>query len=184
MPQVWEALTQALAHRQRIELTYLSPRRPAATPHQHIVEPYERYFDPVQGHYYLHGWCLYTLEATNQLPRRHYIEYRVGRILHARLLPEKLPLNPPPAPHYAVDYELAPEVARHGITRQPRIEILAIERRDDGSALVHGQTTDLFWAVETLLHYGATCHILGGPEVLERMCAVVSRMSAIYDAKG
>ena len=68
-----------------------------------------------------------------------------------KVLPQKLSPVPPAAPRYEVVYELASQVARLGVSRQPEIEIHEVERRDDGSALVRGETDNLFWAVRALL---------------------------------
>jgi predicted DNA-binding transcriptional regulator YafY len=97
------------------------------------------------------------------------------------VLPQKLSPLPPAAPRYAVEYELTPTVARLGVTRQPKIEIQEIERREDGSALVRGETDSLFWAVHALLHYGPNCRVLGGPEMLREMRQTVRKMATIYD---
>ena len=183
-PGVWEGLTRALAERRRVEFSYRSPQREDATPRRHTVDPWERYFDTGRGHYYLRGWCYYTTGPDGRCERGHYIDYRLGRISDLQLLPNKLPPSPPPAPRYPVEYELAPQVARLGITRQPRIEIRQIERRPDGSALVRGMTDNLFWAAQALLHYGPTCRILGGPELLARMRAMVKKMAEMYGEGG
>jgi predicted DNA-binding transcriptional regulator YafY len=75
-------------------------------------------------------------------------------------------------------------VARLGVTRHPQIETTKVERREDGSALVRGETDSVFWAVRTLLHYGPNCRVLGGPEVVREMEHVVRAMAGIYTREG
>jgi len=177
---VWNGLTRALVARRRIEFTYRSPQQDDQTPRRHVVDPYERYFDTARGHYYLRGWCYYSEGPRGVRPQNRYFDYRLGRIADLQLRPEKLPPFPPPAPQYAVEYELSPRVARFGVSRQRGIEVTGVEMRPDGSALVHGHTHDPFLAVQALLHYGPNCRVLGGPEVLERMRSTVREMGEMY----
>jgi predicted DNA-binding transcriptional regulator YafY len=177
---VWDGLTRALVQRRRIEFLYASPQQTDVTPRRHVVDPYERYFDTTRGHYYLRGWCRETQGPRGRRLQECYFDYRLGRMRDLQVLPDKLPPQAPPATHYAVEYELSPRVARLGVTRQPGIEILTVEQRPDGGALVHGRTTDPFLAVQSLLHYGPNCCVLGGQEVLGHMQAVVKRMAESY----
>lgn len=179
-PAVWEALTRAFVERRRVELIYRSPQQEDAIPRRHVVDPWERYFDTARGHYYLYGYCHYTQGPRGRREQERYFHYRLGRIDAVQLLPTKLPPAPPPRARYAVEYELAPQVARLGISRHREIEIQEVERHPDGSATVRGTTDNLFYAVQALLHYGDTCRVLGGPEVLARMRRVVQRMAASY----
>jgi predicted DNA-binding transcriptional regulator YafY len=106
--------------------------------------------------------------------------YRLGRIQAVEVLPEKLPPMAPSAPRYKVEYELAPQIARFGITRHPQIEVQEVEQREDGSAIVRGETESVFWAVQALLHYGANWRVLGGAEVRREMQRVVQEMASVY----
>ncbi len=177
---LWDALTRALSERRRVEFLYQSPRYSDGIPHRHVVDPWERYFDTVRGHYYLHGWCHYSLGPQGREEQGHYIDYRLGRMRELQLLPEKLPPQPPPAPHYRVEYELAPELARLGVSRPRGIRILQVERHEDGSARVLGQAESLFWAAQALLPYGAGCRVLGGPQLRRQMQEIVRKMAEIY----
>ena len=179
-PGVWDGLTKALLERRQVELMYLSPRYEDGQPRRHLVEPYERYFDTTHGHYYLRAYCCRVEGPDGRDDPRCYRTYRVGRILELTVLPQKMSPLPPAAPRYAVEYELAPKVARLGVTRQRWIEIEEIERHEDGSALVRGETASLFWAVRALLHYGSTCRVLGGPEMVREMRQVVQEMAELY----
>lgn len=181
-PGVWEGLTDALTARRRIEFSYRSPRREDGTPLRHVVDPYERYFDTGRGHYYLHGWCHYTKDPQGgEHEQRCYHDYRLGRISDLQILPHKLPPTPPPAPCYAVEYELAPQVARQReVSQQRHIKNENVEHRTDGSALVRGTTDSIFWAIQELMHYRYNCRILGGPEMLAEMRETLRRWVQIY----
>lgn len=177
---VWKGLTKALMERRRIELTYLSPRYEDGQPRRLVVEPYRRYFDTMRGHYYLHAYCIRVDGPGGCEEPRCYHTYRLGRILELTVLPHKMSPVPPRAPCYAVEYELAARVSRLGVTRHPWIKIKDIEQRADGSAVVQGETESLFWAVQTLLHYGASCRVLGGSEMVRETRRVVKEMAEIY----
>jgi predicted DNA-binding transcriptional regulator YafY len=184
-PAVWDGLTRALTQRQRVEFHYLSPHYEDGVPRRHVVDPYEPpYFDTVRGHYYLRGWCRYIVGPLGRQEIGDYRDYRLGRMSHLQVLPDKLPPFPPSARRYSVVYELTPQVARLGITHHPRIEIEATEQRDDGSVLVRGTTDSLFWAIQALMHYRYNCRVLGGPEMLREMRATVQKMAAMYAEEG
>jgi predicted DNA-binding transcriptional regulator YafY len=179
-PEVWDALTRALVGQRRIEFTYRSPQQQDGVPRRHVADPYERYFDTVRGHYYLRGWCHYTDGPLGRYDQHKYFYYRLGRISDVRLLPHKLSPFPPPAPRYAVAYELSARIARLGITHHRGIDVEQTERREDGSVLVRGETDNVFWTIQTLLHYGPNCRVVGGPEMLREMGRVVGKMAEIY----
>jgi predicted DNA-binding transcriptional regulator YafY len=184
-PVVWDGLTRALTQRQRVEFRYLSPHYEDGVPRRHVVDPYEPpYFDTVRGHYYLRGWCRYSVGPLGRREISDYIYYRLGRMSDLQVLPNKLPPFPPPARRYSVVYELTPQVARLGITRHRRIEIEATEQRDDGSVLVRGTTDSVFWAIQALMHYRYNCRVLGGPEMLREMRATVQKMAEMYAEQG
>ena len=178
--EVWDKLTRALVSRRRVEFEYLSPQQEDRTPRRHVVDPYECFFDTVRGHFYLRGWCHYTDGPRGRHIHRRYFRYRLGRIRNVRVLPDKLPPAPPVAPRYRVEYVLASHVARLGITRHHGIEIECVDRKDDGRVIVQGTTEDVFWTARTLLHYGPSCRVLGGPELLQEMQALVGKMWELY----
>jgi hypothetical protein len=180
-PGVWRTLERALRQRRRLAIDYLSPRYADGEPRRHVVAPHELTFDTARGHTYLRAVCLETDSASAPPAGRGLISYRVGRIQAARVLPAKLSPLPPSERRAAVAYELAPEVARLGVSDRRWIAIEDVERRRDGSALVRGTTTDVFWAVQELLHYGATCRVVGGPEMVRRMREVVAGMARLYE---
>ncbi len=181
-PEVWRGLTKAYVTRRQVELRYLSPAYQEGRPRRHTVEPYEPYtFDTTRGHYYLRAYCRRVEGPAGTSRPNAYRTYRLGRIQGLRVLPQKLPPMAPSPPRYRVDYRLAPRIARLGVTHQPQIEVQDVEVREDGSAVVHGETESVFWAVQALLHYGANCEVLGGPEVRREMERVVREMAALYD---
>jgi len=180
-PAVREGVEKARQEHRRVEFLYLSPKYADGRPRRHVVDPYEHYFDTVHGHYYLYGYCHRIDSPDGSENPCTYITYRVGRILELAVLPQKFSSLPPTAPRYAVEYELAPEVARLGVTRQPRIEIQEIEQREDGSAVVRGETHSLFWAARSLLHYGPTCRVIGGPEMVQEIRTAVQEMAKMYE---
>ena len=183
-PAVWDGLARALLERRQVELLYLSPQYEDGQPRRHVVDPHRHYFDTTRGHYYLHAYCRSVQGPQGREEPCRYVDYRVGRILELKVLPHKLSPVAPAAPRYVVEYELAPEVARTGVTRPQRIEVEKIERRENGSALVRGETDSLFWAVRSLLHYGPTCRVVGGPEMVREMEAVVRKMAEVYGVGG
>lgn len=179
-PAVWEDLNRALLSRRRVEFLYLSPQYEDEQPRRHVVDPCRLYFDTTRGHYYLRAYCR-RIEGPQGLETcARYLTYRVGRVLELTVLPQKLLLLPS-VPRYRVEYELTPEVARMGITHQREIEVHDVEQREDGSALVRGETGNLFFAVRSLLHYGPNCRVVGGPEMVREMRSVVRALAAVYD---
>lgn len=180
-PGVRGALTKAYASRRQVELVYLSPQYEDGVPRRHLVEPYSpHYFDTTRGHYYLRAYCRQMEGPEGVEYPCTYFTYRLGRIQEVQILPKKLsPLKPTP-PHYEVVYELTPQIARLGISRHREIEVHKVERREDGSVVVRGETESIFWATQALLHYGANCKVLGGPEMVWEMRQVVEEMAAVY----
>jgi predicted DNA-binding transcriptional regulator YafY len=179
--EVEVGLAQALARRRRVEFEYLSPQYEDGQTRRHIVDIYEPYyFDTVRRHYYVRGWCHYIVGPMGQSQVDNYITYRLGRMRQVQLLPHKLPPAPPPGKRYPVVYWLAPDVARSGVTYRQWIHIERIEKQPDESAIVHGATESIFWAVQELMHYRHNCRVLGGPEMLQTMTETVKKMAELY----
>jgi predicted DNA-binding transcriptional regulator YafY len=180
-PEVLRGLRKAYRTGRQVELLYLSPGYEDGEPRRHVVEPYEPYtFDTTRKHYYLRAYCRRVETPGGSDYLNAYRTYRLGRIREVTVLPNKLPPIAPKAPRHEVVYELTPQVARLGVTRQPRIEVERVERRDDGSAVVYGETESVFWAVQSLLHYGANCKVVGGTEMRRAMERVVEEMARRY----
>lgn len=180
-PEVEVGLAQALARRRRVEFDYRSPQAKDGQPRRHVVDIYEpSYFDTVRRHYYVHGWCHYVVGPFGEVQMDKYITYRLGRMSHFQLLPHKLPPSPPSGKRHPVVYWLAPDVARSGMTYRQWIVIDRIEKENDGSAIVHGSTGSIFWAVQELMHYRHNCRVLGGADMLNAMTETVKKMAELY----
>jgi predicted DNA-binding transcriptional regulator YafY len=182
-PAVWSGLRKAWLEHRQAELLYVSPEYVDSLPRRHVVEIYDPPFlDTASGHYYLRAHCKYTGTPADRRDMNRYLTYRIGRIVEVTVLPQKLPSQRPSARQYVVEYELAARIAcAGGVTRQPWIEIHAVERRSDGSVLVKGETESVFSAVRTLLHYGPNCRVVGGPEMVREMRSVVEEMARVYE---
>jgi len=179
--QVEDGLTRALIQRRLVEFDYHSPAQQDRQPRRHTVEPRERYFDSVRGHYYLRGYCRYTVGPPGRREQNRYFQYRLGRIRNLKVRAAKLPPMPRRAAKVEVVYRLAPDIARRReVTRHPGIEILQTEQQPDGGVLVRAETAEVWWAVRTLLHYGANCQVVGGAEALLEMRRVVEEMGQVY----
>jgi predicted DNA-binding transcriptional regulator YafY len=181
-PGVDRALTKALISRRLIAFDYYSPSQPDGQPRRHTVEPWERYFDSARGHEYLYGYCRQTTSAAYGARDQHrYFHYRLGRIKNVSVLPGKLPATPPRVRTEPLVYRLAPEVVRRGeLSDHPGIEIQSEETGEDGRVTVYAETDNVWWAVRTLLHYGATCEILGGPAARYEAERTVRALAARY----
>jgi predicted DNA-binding transcriptional regulator YafY len=181
-PDVEAGLNRAVLKRRLIAFDYYSPRHPDRQPRRHTVEPWQRYFDSVRGHHYLRGYCRRVVEPGSEARPNRYLTYRLGRIANLELLPQKLPPFPPPSSRVELTYRLAPEIARLGdVTQHPGITILKTKTQPDDSIIVHAQTNDLWRATRSLLHYGATCRVIGGGEALAEMRRMVKEMAEIYE---
>jgi predicted DNA-binding transcriptional regulator YafY len=179
-PAVEEKLQEALQRRRRVEFAYTSPLNPDGLSRRHVVDIYEpAYFDAERGHYYVYGYCHYAVTPIGLESVETYVAYRLGRIRHLTLLPQKLPPSPPLPQQYPVKYWLAASVARGGVTQHRWIIIARVEPEGEG-VIVHGTTPHPFFAVQELMHYRENCRVLGGPELLQRMRDSVARMAALY----
>lgn len=175
-------LDRALLERRLVAFDYHSPAHSDGLPRRHVVEPWERRLDSVRGHQYLRGYCRRVSGPDGEAHYHRWISYRLGRMRNLELLPQKLPPTPPSAPRFELVYRLAPRVARGGnATRQPHIDMLRTEPQADGGLVVHAETDSVWWAVRALLHYGSTCQVLGGPEVLHEMRRTVEEMARVYE---
>ena len=184
---VWEAVQEAYNAKQQLQFDYISSRYEDGLPRQNIVEPWHFYFDTARGHYYLRGYCLWRGGPNGITEPRAYRNYRLGRIQagSVNVLPTKLPPLPRASRHYEVAYELSPEIARLGVSRQPGlVGKQQAEPAEAGWTRVTGQAEDLFLLSRNLLYYGANCRVLGGPELLREMRQLVIGLAEVYGAKG
>jgi predicted DNA-binding transcriptional regulator YafY len=184
-PLVEQNLDRAILKHRWVAFDYRSPKNIDQQPRHHTVEPWQRFFDAVRGHHYLRGYCRRMRGPAGESHPNRYLAYRLGRISNLELLPQKLPPSPPPTPKVKFTYRLAPEIARLGdVTTHPGITIEKIEPQPDDSIIVHALTTDPWWAVRSLLHYGSNCQILSGQEMLYEMRKTIKKMAEAYELLG
>jgi predicted DNA-binding transcriptional regulator YafY len=182
-PDVWTAVLEAYNAGQQLRFYYISSHYEDGLPRQNVVEPWQLSFDTARGHYYLRAYCLWRRGPDGVTEPRAYRHYRVGRIQagSAVVMPTKLPPFPRSAPRYEVVYELAPEIARLGVSHQPG---LVGEQHTkpiaNGWTLVTGQTENIFLLARNLLYYGAKCRVLGGSELLREMRQVAVGLAEFY----
>lgn len=179
---VWDIVQAAYERRQQIAFDYQSSSQADGIPRHHEVEPWYLYFSD-RGHYLLRGYCLFNDGPNGSWRPHQYIPYRLSRIVpgSVTLLNKKLPSTPRTPKPYKVIYELAPAVARFGVSRRP--ELLgepAIFPLDEGWVRVEGQTYDLFELARNLLYYGANCRVLGGVELRREMEKIVRDLAGVY----
>jgi predicted DNA-binding transcriptional regulator YafY len=181
-PQVEQDLNRARLERRLIAFDYHSPRHTEQQARRHTVEPWQQTFDSIRGHYYLRGYCRRVSGPKGEFHPNRYFLYRLGRIHNLEILPQKLPPSPPLVPKVKFTYRLAPAIARLGdVTTHPGITIEKTEPQPDGSIVVQAHTTDPWWTVRSLLHYGSNCQILSGNEVLYEMHRTVKAMAQVYE---
>ncbi len=175
---VWRAVERAYISHRRLEFDYISPQHADGIPRRNIVEPEKYFFNASRAHYYLRAYCLEVIGPYGAWRRNEVVEYRLGRIKNLRVLQTTFTPRRPSTPKHVLSYELAPEIARLGVTEHfPGSEITLYS---DGSALVNARVDNLFTALQTLLHYGPNCRVVGGPQAVESMRAIVSKMYAQY----
>lgn len=181
-PQLEAALSKALLEHRLIVFDYQSPAQADKQPRRHTVEPWQRYFDSVRGHYYLRGYCRRVAGPLGTFDLKRYFHYRLGRISNLEILPQKLPPFPPPVPKVKFAYRLSPEIARLGdVTAHPGITITALEPQPDESIIVQAETDDVWRAARSLLHYGPNCQVLPGSSVFYELQKTIKAMAAVYE---
>lgn len=176
--EVWDTIEYAVVKRRQLAFDYLSPRHEEPEPRHHLVEPYDLYFD--DGHYYLDAYCLRWSGPLGARDHHDYIQYRVDYIVpgSAEVRPDKLGPGRRTPRTYTLRYELAPVIARGGVSRRfPETEV---KIRDDGWAEVAATITNPFMAARRLLSYGAGCRVLGPAEVVRIIEEAVQGMAEVY----
>jgi len=175
---VWDAIEKACHRNCELEFEYMAPRHEDSTPRTHRVEPIHCTFDSTRAHYYLEAYCIEHRGPNGIFPGEAIWHYRLGRISAPRILPKRFVPGQRKPKKYELVYELAPEIARGGVTRH--IADCEVEKKPDGGAIVRAASMDLFFDLQTLLHYGANCRVLGGEEALQRIRDIVKKMSQNY----
>ncbi|HEX2907196.1 MAG TPA: WYL domain-containing protein, partial [Phototrophicaceae bacterium] len=179
-PEVWDIIELACDSRRKLAFDYYSPSHSDGLPRHNLVEPERYFFDPVRSHYYLEAFCLEVRGPRHTWLREESVIYRLGRIRN----PQVLPTHFVPRRHhprtYELNYHLAPEIARNGITEHfPESSVTYLP---DGSAEVEARVTNLFMALRTLLHYGPSCQVTGGTEAVTEMQALVKALHNLYSS--
>jgi predicted DNA-binding transcriptional regulator YafY len=177
-PEVWSAVQQACNSHRQLEFDYYSPGHDDRQPRRNRVEPARYYYDTQQGHYYLQALRLEVSGPKGTWAELVLMSYRLGRIRNPRVLPSVFVPRRIRPRQYELVYVLSPEIARGGVT--DHFEGAQVVYQPDGSAEVHAQVSDLFMPVRTLLHYGAGCRVIGGPEALKEMQGLAQAMYEIY----
>lgn len=181
-PDVWEKTLQGWQARQEMQFDYRSSQHDDGIPRQHHIQPWELYFSE-RGHWHLRGYCLFNDGPNGPWHPNDYINYRLSRIVpgSVEILPRKLPgVRPNGRPREAL-FELAPAVARFGVSE--RRELIAppkLTELDEGWVRVAGKTYDVFGLARNLLYYGRHCRVLGGPELLREMRQLVKGLGEMY----
>ena len=177
-PELMGRLQRAIDRRQQVEFEYESYACEPGFLERHRLNIYEDpYFE--SGHYYVRGWSHYVVYKGKRDNIRDYRFFRFDRIRRLEVLSLKFPEESKKSRWYTVCYRLPTYLARHGITRHRWIIIERIEEQEK-TVIVHGKTTSTFWAKQTLLHYGRTCTVLGGTELLKEYKKEVAGMARKY----
>ena len=184
-PEVQAKIEQAIAQHRLLRFAYLSPKHTDGSVRIHTVQPWYLSFDTAARHVYLEAYMEEAKTPEGVLRAGHWLRYRLGRILPEgiTILPNKFPLDPPRHPRYALEYLLAPDIARLGEVSRHFDDMHVHGPRPDGWVRVTATTTDLFAALRQLLHYGPNCTIIGGPEARRQMEAIVAAMARNYAMK-
>lgn len=176
--EVQDILQQACSEHRQLEFDYYSPQQTDGQPRRHRVEPLRYYYDTVRTHYYLEAYWIESFGPKGPHPHEMMLSFRVGRIRNPRILPTHFRPGGRPVRKHELIYELAPEVARLGVTKHFPDSV--IKPYEDGSATVHAQSSNLFIDLRTLLYYGPNCRVIGGKEAVNQMKEIVGQMYQRY----
>lgn len=181
-PDVWDTVLEAWQAHQELQFDYRSSQHADRLARQHHAQPWDLYFTD-RGHWHLRGFCLFNDGPNGPWHPNDYISYRLSRIVSGsvQILPRKLPGVRPNGRLRDVIFELAPTVARFGVSMrkelhgEPRITPV-----DEDWVRVEGKTHDVFNLSRNLLYYGKNCRVLGGPELLREMRDLVQGLAEVY----
>nr|PID85231.1 MAG: hypothetical protein CSB13_09050 [Chloroflexota bacterium] len=181
-PDVWDAVLEAWQAKQEITFDYRSSQHQDSRLRQHHVQPWDFYFTD-RGHWHLRGYCLFNDGPNGPWHPNRYSNYRLSRIERGsvEILPRKLPGVRPNGRSHAVILELAPVIARFGVSMQKELDSKpTILKLDNDWVRVEGRTHDVFNLSRNLLYYGKNCRVLGGQEILREMRKLTAELSEIY----
>lgn len=181
-PDVWAVVLKAWQDNRELKFDYRSSQHDDGLPREHHIQPWDLYFSD-RGHWHLRGYCLFNDGPNGPWHPNDYVNYRVCRIVpgSAEVLPRKLPGVRPNGRPREVIFELAPAIARFGVSERKELhgepKIISV---DDGWVRVEGKTLDVFNLSRNLLYYGKNCRVLGGRELLAEMRKLVADLAEIY----
>lgn len=179
---VWDAVNEAWQAKQELSFGYRSTQHDDGLPRQHHVQPWDLTFTE-RGHWRLRGYCLFNDGPNGPWHPNQYIHYRLSRIVpgSAEVHPRKLPPIRPNGRPFLVIFELAPQIARFGVSeRRELIGPPTLMEMDEGWIRVTGKTHDVFDLARNLLYYGRHCRVLGGPELLKEMRGLARELGEMY----
>ena len=178
--RILSVVRQAISLKRQLAFDYRSNYDPDDQPRHYSVAPYLLYFR--DGHTYLDTTVLRAPDDMVRLTLRA-IQFRLDRIVtrSARMLSETLPDERPQQPVYELVYVLAPAVARNRDVSH-WFPHTAITYRNDGSARVTAQATNIWQARQILMRYIEHCRVLSPPELVELMRQTATRLAALYEA--
>ncbi|MCB0037766.1 MAG: WYL domain-containing protein, partial [Anaerolineales bacterium] len=182
-PDVWEKVLAGWQAKQEIQFDYQSSQHEDGLPRQHHVQPWDLYFSE-RGHWHLRGYCLFNDGPNGPWQPNDYITYRVSRILpgSVEILTRKLPPVRPFGRPKEVRFDLAPAVARFGVSeRRELVDPPKLTQLDRGWVRVEGKTHDVFGLARNLLYYGRNCRVHGGTELLYEMQTLVRQLGELYE---
>ena len=181
-PEVQEKIEQAIAQHRLLRFAYLSPKHTDGVARVHVVQPWHLTFDTAARHLYLEAYMQEARTPEGVLRAGNWLRYRLGRILPEGLtiLPDKFAPLPPKRRRYALEYLLAPDIARLGEISRHFDDMQVHETGPGGWVRVTATTTDLFTALRQLLRYAHNCQVLGGPEARQQMAEWVAALARNY----
>ncbi|VAW34226.1 hypothetical protein MNBD_CHLOROFLEXI01-256 [hydrothermal vent metagenome] len=181
-PDVWEKLLEAWQAKQELQFDYLSSQHEDGILRQHHIQPWDLDFTD-RGHWRLRGFCLFNDGPNGPWSPRDYFNYRVSRIVSGsvEILSKKLPPIRPLGKPRQVIFELAPAIARFGVSqRKELIGETKISTQENGWTRIESKTHDVFDLARNLLYYGDNCRVLGGDQLLREVKTLISNLELIY----
>jgi len=166
-PEVMNTLRRATHQSRRTEILYHSLRSDNVR---------RRTVEPVRVSYAQRAHRLYAYE----LSEGRITEFRVNRILEAKMLPEKFARE---AHRRRLD-EVRVRLSEKAFTALGKTVVpdddATIEPTGDGGAIVTGATPSVFWTVRDLAALGPEAEVLGGPKLKQEFLSFLKETSEKY----
>ncbi|MBA2377241.1 MAG: WYL domain-containing protein [Rubrobacter sp.] len=167
-PETMDTLLRAIHKCQKAEILYHSLN--SASVRKRTVEP-------VRIAYAQRARRLYAYEKEE----RRVTEFRINRILDARVLPDKFA----PEAHIKTFEPVSVRLTERAFTAYGKTvvpdEDAKIERLDDGSAIVSGTTPSVFWTVRDLAALGPDAEVLESPAVRRELAKFLRETLGKYE---